>query len=125
MIQAHGGFARIHSHGRLKDVLDHIVGMGADALDPIEPPPQGDVELSYVRERYGKQLVLFGNIEIADVENLPPDQFEEKVKRTLDEGTAGDWRGFVLTPSAAPYGRTISSTTMSNYETMVRLVEAW
>jgi len=27
--------------------------------------------------------------------------------------------------SAAPYGRTISSTTMSNYETMVRLVEAW
>ena len=125
MIQEHGGFARIHSHGRLRDVLDHIVAIEPDALDPIEPPPQGDVELSYVRERYGKQLVLFGNIEIADVENLPPDKFEQKVKRALDEGTSGDGRGFVLMPSAAPYGRTISPTTMANYETMVRLAETW
>ena len=90
MIQVHGGFARIHSHGRLEDVLDHIAGMEPDALDPIEPPPQGDVQLGYVREHYGKQLVLFGNIEIADVENLPPNQFEEKVKRALHEGTTGD-----------------------------------
>ncbi len=123
MIQAHGGFARIHSHARLKDILDHIAGMEPDALDPIEPPPQGDVELGYVRERYGQQLVLFGNIEIADVENLPADQFEAKVQRALDEGTSGDGRGFVLMPSAALYGRTISSTAMGNYETMVRLVE--
>ena len=124
-IQAGGGFARIHSHGRLKDVLEAIVGTGADALDPIEPPPQGDVELGEVRERYGEQLVLFGNLEITDVENLPPDRFEAKVERALEEGTAGDGRGFVLMPSAAPYGRTISSTTLRNYETMVRLAEAW
>jgi len=124
-IQAHGGFARIHAHGKLEGVLDHIAGMEPDALDPIEPPPQGDVELRHVRQRFGKQLVLFGNLEITDVEHLPPDRFEEKVKQALDEGTAGDGRGFVLMPSAAPYGRTISSTTMRNYETMVRLVEAW
>ena len=125
MIQAGGGFARIHSHGRLKDVLEHIAGMGADALDPIEPPPLGDVQLSYVRERYGSQMVLFGNIEIADIENLPAERFQEKVKRALDEGTTGAGRGFVLMPSAAPYGRTISATTMRNYETMVRLIEQW
>jgi hypothetical protein len=125
MIQAHGGFARIHSHGRLKDVLDHIAALGADALDPIEPPPQGDVELSYVRQRYGRQLVLFGNLEIADIEQLSPTLFEQKVKRALHEGTSGEGRGFVLMPSAAPYGRQISGTTMCNYETMVRLTEAW
>jgi hypothetical protein len=34
--------AFIHSHGRLKDVLDLIVEIAPDALDPIEPPPQGD-----------------------------------------------------------------------------------
>jgi hypothetical protein len=124
-IQAHGGFARIHAHGRLRDVLDHIAGMAPDALDPIEPPPQGDVELSYVRQRYGKQLVLFGNIEIADIESLPPARFEAKVRRTLEEGTSGAGRGFVLMPSAAPYGRTITDTTLNNYETMVRLAEAW
>ncbi len=120
MIHAHGGFARIHAHGRLKDVLELIAGMEADALDHIEPPPLGDV-----RKRYGEQLVLFGNIELADIESLSPHQFEEKVKRALAEGTAGAGRGFVLMPSAAPCGRTISCTTMRNYETMVVLAEAW
>ena len=125
MIQEHGGFVRIHSHGRLKDVLPHIEALGADALDPIEPPPQGDVQLIDVRQRYGKQLVLFGNLEIADIEQLPPAQFEKKVARALEEGTHGEGRGFVLLPSASPYGRHISSTTMQNYETIVRLAEAW
>ena len=44
-IHRHGGYARVHCHGKVRAVLDDIVGMGADGLDPIEPPPQGDVEL--------------------------------------------------------------------------------
>ena len=119
IIHRSGGYARIHSHGRLKDILDDIAAMGADALDPIEPPPQGDVELAYVRQRYGKQLVLFGNLEVADIENMPTARFAEKVKRALDEGTAGDGRGFVLMPSASPYGRELSSLALKNYETIV------
>ena len=122
-IQSHGGFARIHCHGRLKNILDMIAGMEADGLDPLEPPPQGDMELREVRQRHGRQLVLFGNLEIADIEALPTPQFTEKVKRALDEGTAGAGRGFVLMPSAAPYGREISALTMRNYETLLRLVE--
>jgi len=122
-IHARGGYARVHSHGRLKGILDDIVGMGADGLDPIEPPPHGDVTLRYVRENYGKQLVLFGNIEIADIVSLPTPRFAETVKRALAEGTAGAGRGFVLMPSSAPYGRTISEQIMRNYETMVRLAE--
>ena len=123
-IQAHGGYARIHCHGRLKNILDLIAGMGADALDPIEPPPQGDTELREVRERHGRQLVLFGNLEIADIELLPSSEFAEKVKRALDEGTAGAGRGFVLMPSSSPYGRELSPVTLRNYETMVALASA-
>jgi hypothetical protein len=124
-IHAHGGYARVHCHGRVKNILDMIAGMGADALDPIEPPPRGDVTLREIRERHGRQLVLFGNLEIADIETLPPAQFSELVKRALEEGTAGVGRGFVLQPSASPYGRTLSPVTVPNYETMVRMVEAW
>lgn len=122
-IQRHGGYARIHSHGNLKAILDDIAGMGADGLDPIEPPPQGDVELAYVREKYGEGMVLFGNLEVADIENLPTDQFEEKVKRAVAEGTSGTGRGFVLMPSAAPYGRELSSLAMRNYGKMIEIVE--
>jgi hypothetical protein len=124
-IQKHGGFARIHSHGRLKNILPHIAAMGVDGLDPVEPPPQGDVELIDVRREYGRDMVLFGNIEAADLENLPHAAFEKKVERALREGTAGEGRGFVLMPSACPYGRTISPDTMANYETMVRLAKAF
>jgi len=124
-IQKTGGFARIHSHGRLRNILPHIMKMGADGMDPVEPPPLGDMELAEVRQVAGKQMVLFGNIEITDVENLPPDQFEKKVERALREGTSGDGRGFVLMPSACPYGRTITPRTLANYQTMVRLSKNW
>ncbi len=123
-IQKYGGYARIHSHGRLRNILPLIDTMRPDGLDPVEPPPQGDMELWEVRETIGEDTVLFGNLEASDVENLRADQFEEKVKRALDEGTRGKGRGFVLMPSACPYGRTITPLTMANYETMARLVGA-
>jgi len=120
-IQKHNGFARIHCHGRIRAVLDYIVEMGATAIDPIEPPPQGDVELEYVRREYGKELVLFGNIELADIENAEAADFEKVVEKALIDGTSGEGRGFVLMPSSAPTGRKITPKMMANYETMVRL----
>ena len=120
-IQKYGGFARIHCHGRILAVLDYIVEMGAAAIDPIEPPPHGDVELEYVREKYGRELVLFGNLEVADIENMEPTKFEKVVEKTLEEGTSGEGKGFVLMPSSAPNGRKITPRMMTNYTTMVRL----
>jgi uroporphyrinogen-III decarboxylase len=122
-IHRYGGFARIHSHGNLKAILDHLVATGCMGIDPIEPPPQGDVQLKYVRENYGKDLVLFGNLEISDIENLPTQKFAKKVGKALAEGTSGQGRGFVLMPSACPYGRVLSKRTLRNYETMVEMVE--
>lgn len=122
-IQRFGGFARIHSHGRLKLILDHIASTGCDALDPIEPPPQGDVSLQYVRQHYGEQWVLFGNLEASEIETLPPVQFRERVRAALREGTFGHGRGFVLMPSACPYGRVLSERALENYHVMVEEVE--
>lgn len=124
-IHSTGGFARLHSHGRLKNILPSIVKTGADGLDPIEPPQQGDVELKYVRENYGENMVLFGNLEITDIENLPPNEFEKKVYTALNEGTSGSGRGFVLMPSASPYGREITAQTLENYKTMVKMAKNW
>lgn len=122
-IKKYGGFARIHAHGRIENVLQYIINMDADAIDPIEPPPHGDVELKYLRRKYGKQLVLFGNIEITDIENLQSDDFRKVIKQTISDGTSGKGRGFVLMPSASPYGRNISDLTLRNYQIMVEEVE--
>jgi hypothetical protein len=125
MIKDYGGFVRIHSHGCIRNILDYIVNMGADAIDPIEPPPNGDAELKYVREKYGKQLVLFGNIEVSDIENMPEKMFRKVVKKTIADGILGEGRGFVLMPSASPYGRNISELTFRNYQIMIEEVESF
>lgn len=122
-VHATGGFARLHAHGRLRGILDDLVATGCDGLDPIEPPPQGDVTLAEVKAAFGDRLVLFGNLEVRDIESLSPVEFRPIVERALAEGTAGSGRGFVLQPSAAPYGRTLSSIALRNYETIVRVVE--
>ena len=124
-IQRYGGYARVHSHGNLRAILEHIAATGCSGLDPIEPPPQGDVTLGYVRERYGEQMVLFGNLEVSDIENLPTPQFAEKVATALREGTAGKGRGLVVMPSSAPYGRDITPLTLRNYEEIVKQVESF
>jgi len=118
-----GGFVRMHVHGRISSALASIVKMGADAIDPIEPPPYGDVRLASVRKQYGEDLALFGNIEIADIENTEPTDFEQLVRRAISDGTSGPGRGFVLMPTASPLGRKITARTMKNYETIVRAVE--
>jgi hypothetical protein len=123
-IQRTGGYARLHCHGRLKAILDDIAATGCDGLDPIEPPPQGDVGLRLVRERVGRQMVLFGNLEASDLENLPTPEFENRIRRAITEGTAGAGRGFVLMPSACPYGRVLSPLALANYWKMVEVIES-
>jgi len=119
-IQKSGGWARIHCHGWIRNNLDAIAEMGADAIDPLEPPPtQGDITLAEVRERFGDRWTLFGNIEVSDIENLPVAEFEKKVATALREGVGG--KGFVLMPSASPIGRNISARCLRNYERMVEM----
>jgi hypothetical protein len=120
LIQRKGGFARVHCHGRIRLILDEIISSGCSGLDPIEPPPQGDMQLREVRERCGDQVVLFGNLEASDLENLPLEEFEGMIRRAIEEGVGG--RGFVLMPSACPYGRVLSERTRRNYERMVEVV---
>jgi len=125
MIKEYGGYARIHCHGRIKNILDFVMKMDADAIDPIEPPPNGNVDLDFVRKEYGKDLVLFGNLEISDVENTEPEKFKQIVEKSLESGTSGQGKGFVLMPSACPYGRKISGRTLKNYEIMVELANGF
>jgi hypothetical protein len=124
-IQSTGGFARLHCHGKVGAILDDIAGLGVDGLDPVEPPPQGDITLTEARQRVGEQLVLFGNIEVAEIETLPPGQFEKRVRQALAEGTAGRGRGFVLMPTACPIGRALSLRALENYTRMVAAAENW
>ena len=36
----------VHCHGNVGTLLDSFVAMGVDSTDPVEPPPQGDIDIA-------------------------------------------------------------------------------
>ena len=119
LIHSRGAKARIHCHGKIGRVLDMILETGVDAIDPCEPPPDGDIELGEVKRRAGKRLCLFGNIEVKLLESASGDDLEREVRRAMEAGKLGG--GFVLMPAAEPYGSPLSKKTEENY---LRFIDA-
>ena len=100
LIHSCGGFVRLHCHGKIGKILDEISLMSPDALDPIEPPPDGDIELGELKRRVGDKITLMGNIEERCFEVYSKDEMDAIVKKTMKEGAP---RGrFVLLPTAMP-----------------------
>jgi len=86
LIHSYGGFVRLHCHGKIGKILDEISSMSPDALDPIEPPPDGDIELGELKRRVGDKITLMGNIEERCFEVYSKDEMDAVVKKTMKEG---------------------------------------
>lgn len=113
MIQAAGGIARIHCHGRTARVLDQIDEMGPDALDPLEPPPDGDIGVAGLKAVVGDRICLTGGIELKHLENETPEFVEDLVRHTI---AAGKRHGrFIIMPTAAPINIPLAPRTEANY----------
>jgi uroporphyrinogen-III decarboxylase len=112
-IHAAGSKARLHCHGRIGRVLEAIADTGADALDPCEPPPDGDVALEEVKRRVGHRMCLFGNLELRILEMSEPAEVRAAVRRCMEQAKAG--YGYVLMPTAAPIGIPLPRRTEENY----------
>ncbi len=92
----------VHCHGKVGTLLKSFMEMGVDSTDPVEPPPQGDIEFKDARRIVGDRMVLFGNMEFLDMETRTPDQIERLVREAIE--AAGKKR-LVLYPSATPHER--------------------
>ena len=90
----------VHCHGRVGTMLDSWLSLGVDSIDPVEPPPQGDIEFVDAKRRVAGRLTLFGNIEFCLLDLGTPDEVETAVCRALDEGGK---QHMVLFPSAVPH----------------------
>lgn len=77
-IKAAGQKVIYHSDGYLMDILDDLVDAGIDGLNPIEP--LAGMDIGYLKKRYGKRLVLVGNVDCSQV--LPLGTVEEVVEAT-------------------------------------------
>ena len=95
-----GARVRIHSHGRVREALAKFAALGADATDPVEAPPAGDVTLAEARRLLGDRLTIFGNLQLHDLETMSRDEVVRLTRQTLEEGAPGG--RFALQPTAEP-----------------------
>jgi len=74
LVHRYGGYAQVHCHGRIRGVLDKLITMRVDLLDPVEPPhlgqrypSSGDISIGEAKRRINGKMTLVGNIQFSDL----------------------------------------------------------
>lgn len=111
-------YVQLHCHGKMRDVIDGIMAIGAHAVEPIEPPPQGDIPLAEFKERYGDRVCLVGNIEFDDMDKCTPEEMDARCREAIAAAAPGG--GFILTQTAPP----ITSLTPRREANYLAFIEA-
>ena len=96
-IHAAGGRVWVHCHGRMDAVLERFVEMGVDVLNPLEPPPMGDLTMDQAFARVGDRMGLEGNLETHDLMTADTATLTARIHATLE---AGRGRRLILCPSS-------------------------
>jgi hypothetical protein len=120
LIHDAGGICWMHCHGKMDPVIEQFAEMGVDALNPIEPPPMGDLTLAEAKARVGDRMALEGNVQQGDFYRATPERMDELVRAAIHQGGPGG--GFILCPTSSPWqSATVDQVAIDNY---VAFVEA-
>ncbi len=78
-----------HSDGRLWEVLDDLLELGVNALQPIEP---NAMDIRELKQAYGGRLCLVGNVDVDVLARKKPDEiYEITVGLIRDIGPGGGY----------------------------------
>jgi len=108
---------RVHCHGRVDRALDDILACGADAMDPCEAPPDGDISLRALKKRCEGRICLFGNLELKLLECCDPGEVRDTVRLCMEDAKQGG--GYVIMPTAAPINIPLSPRSEENYRVFI------
>ena len=104
-IHARGILVNQHSCGRIEEVFDDMVELGADLWNPCQPCNN----LAALKRRHAGRITFCGGIDsqfILDRPNITPDEVRAEVRRRMDEMAAGG--GYIAGPShGVPYRKEI------------------
>jgi len=122
LFHEHDLLVALHCHGRVRLVLDEILACGFDLLEPVEPPPQGDMSLPDIMEKAGDRLAVMGHIQDQDLHNAPAGHFRRFIE-TLAPRIRGR-TGVMLSPTATPFQHPATDTFVRNYIEWVEAADA-
>lgn len=121
MCRRAGIISHQHTCGRSNWILETAYGeTDLDVIEPLEPPPGGDVELVDAKRQFGEKLCLKGNINTYNTMRLGSvAEVEEAVKRCIDEAAEGG--GFILSTG----DQLAFDTPLENIEALVRIAREY
>ena len=100
LMHDHGGVVNLHTHGKLKDILEDIAEIGVDVMSPIETGLRGDVTLAEVKARVGERICLKGNLDdMAFLALAPADEVRRAAEDCLAQAAEGG--GYILSGTDA------------------------
>ncbi len=117
LVHHYRSYVAVHCHGRVGSILDKLIDMGVDLLDPVEAPPGGDIEIGEAKRKVKGKITLVGNIQISDMERCTPEAIDAKVKEAI---RSGGKEKFILGTTEGP----LSSVSDRMKENYIRFVEA-
>ncbi len=103
----------LHCHGRVRDILPHAIACGFDVIEPIEPPPQGDIELGELREAAGDQIALMGYVQDQDFYLLTEEEMRDRIRQIIAE--IGQDTGYICCPTCTPFQYPPTETYVRNF----------
>lgn len=106
VIHRHGGKLRAHCHGNCMDFLEQMAAMGIDAIEPLEHPPAGNVDLAEAKRRVGGRLMLSGNVASERFIFATPAEVRAEVKAAILAAAPGG--GFSLRTSGGNAGTSMA-----------------
>lgn len=114
-------FIAYHSCGNCTDILDDMVEIGLDVLNPIQPLAMDPYK---IKKHFGKKLTMFGAI---DVQELMPHGTREQIVQTVRDykkylGAEG---GYILSPAHHLQSDTSLENIMAFYDTAKESVKAY
>jgi hypothetical protein len=122
IIKENDNIAGVHCHGRIGTVIDGMKEIDPHALEPIEPPPGGDISLASVKEKIGDTTCLMGYLQHNDLEFCAPERIRDMVHTSIREG--GEGGGYVAFPTARPYAA-VSDRLLRNYMEVIKSARAF
>lgn len=77
-----------HSDGNVMEILPDLIDAGIDGLHPIEP--LADMDIALLKERFGSELVLVGNVDCGRfLPSASPQEIREAVRECRQKASDG------------------------------------
>lgn len=120
IMHRHGAVAYYHNHGSVSQFLERFADLGIDALDPLEVPPYGDVDLRDAMARIGDRVCLVGGLDDMEVLETRDEETVKAMGRWCIE-QAGT-KGYILGGTASG---TYTEQAAHNFMALAEVAEAF